>query len=262
MRSFIKTQQNLIVEAKTVGVSWTGQAGFSFKDTKGSVYFLDPYLSNVCSQSIGYHRMTPPPVEAGDVVADYILVTHGHRDHLDDGSVPEIADKNPASTFIGPPSCINRFLELGIPAERLVAIRRNQQKEIGNITAKAVLAHHTSDSIGYVLKFDDLVFYITGDTTYSDDLIAITDEKPDVMMTCINGRLGCMNIHDAARLTGHIQPQYAVPMHYGMFKENTADPNEFVRQAEAGSGIVNGTVMKQGEWYLFSKEQGFVLYNE
>lgn len=220
---------------------------------------MDPYLSNVCSQSIGYHRVVPPPVEPSGVVSDYILVTHEHRDHLDDGSIPEIAAKNPLLTLIGPPACISRFLELGISSERLVTVRRNQQIEIGNITVKAVLAYHTDDSIGYVLKFDDVTFYITGDTTYSDDLIAIADEKPDVMMTCINGRLGCMNIHDAVRLTGHIQPRYAVPMHYGMFKENTADPNEFVRQAEAGSGIVNGFVMKQGEWYIFGKKKGFVL---
>lgn len=52
--------------------------------------------------------------------------------------------------------------------------------------------------------------------------------KPDLMMTCINRRLGCMNIPDAARLTAHIQPKYAVPMHIGMFKENTANPKEFV----------------------------------
>lgn len=70
-----------------------------------------------------------------------------------------------------------------------------------------------------------------------------------------------MNIADAARLNGHIQPQFAIPMHYGMFKENTADPDEFIRQAEAYSGITKGVILQQGTWYLFSRDQGFVLNN-
>lgn len=262
MSSFIDIQQDLVIGAEEVGISWTGQAGFAFKDAARCVYHVDPYLSNVCSQSIGYHRVVPAPVEAGEVVADFILVTHEHRDHLDDESIPAIAEVNPDLVFVGPPSCISRLLELGIAPERLVTIRRGQEKKIGHAVVKAVLARHTDDSVGYVLHFGDLRFYITGDTTYSDDLLAVTGEKPHVIFACMNGRLGCMNIPDAARLTGHIQPQFAVPMHYGMFEENTADPEEFVRQVEAYSGITKGVIVKRGEWYSFSKEQGFASTNE
>lgn len=259
MSSFIHIQKKLDVDPQTVGISWTGQAGFAFKDSAGLVYHVDPYLSNVCSQSVGYHRAVPAPVAAKDVVANVLLVTHEHRDHLDDGSVPAIAKANPELVFAGPPSCISRFLELGISSRRLVTIRRGQDRKMGNAIIKAVPAYHTDDSVGYLLHFGESVFYITGDTTYAEELIAVTDENPHVIMTCINGRLGCMNIADAARLTGHIQPQFAVPMHYGMFTENTADPEEFVRQAEAYSGITKGFIMEQGAWYVFSKEQGFVL---
>lgn len=260
MDSFTDIQQQLAVEQETVGISWTGQAGFAFKDSSGSIYHVDPYLSNLCSQTIGYHRITPAPVTAENVITDFVIITHNHKDHLDDESLPAITRANPDASFVAPPSCISYLRELGITSE-LIPISRGQQKKTGNMMLKAVTAYHTDDSVGYVLQFDDIVFYITGDTTYSDDLIAVKEEEPDVMIPCINGRLGCMNIADAARLNGHIQPQFVVPMHYGMFKENTADPDEFVRQAEAYSGITKGVILQQGMWYLFSRDQGFVLNN-
>jgi L-ascorbate 6-phosphate lactonase len=260
--SFIDIQQNLEVETGKVSISWTGQAGFAFKNLTGLVYHVDPYLSNICSQTIGYHRAVPAPVKAKDVIADFIMITHEHHDHLDDKSIPVIAEANSELAFVGPPSCISCLLGLGISPDRLITIQRNQERKIGDIQVKAVTAHHTDDSVGYVLHFGDLVCYITGDTIYSDDLIPVKDERPKIVMTCMNGRLGCMNIPDAARLVAHIQPRYAVPMHHGMFTENTADPNEFVRQVEAYSGITKGFIMEQGKWYLFSKEQGFVLSEE
>lgn len=259
MNSFTDIQQQLEVNSGTVGISWTGQAGFAFKDSSGLIYHIDPYLSNFCSQTIGYHRLTPPPVQAENVIADFIFITHNHKDHLDVPSLPTIAEANAEASFVAPSSCITDLEELGIASTQLISIRRGQQIKTGNISCRAVIAYHTDESVGYVLQFNNIVFYITGDTTYADDLVAIKEEEPDVMMPCINGRLGCMNIADAARLSGHIQPEFVIPMHYGMFKENTADPNEFVRQAEAYSGITTGVILQQGVWYLFNKNQGFVL---
>lgn len=261
MSSFTDIQQQLTIDQGTAGISWTGQAGFAFKDSSGLIYHVDPYLSNLCSQTIGYHRIMPAPVKAKNVITNFIIITHNHKDHLDDESLPAIARANPGASFVAPPSCVSYLQDLGITSGRLIPISRGQQKKTGNIRLKAVTAYHTDDSVGYVLQFDDIVFYFTGDTTYSDDLIAVKEEEPDVMMPCINGRLGCMNIADAARLSGHIQPEFVIPMHYGMFKENTADPDEFVRQAEAYSGITKGVILQQGAWYLFSRDQGFVLNN-
>jgi L-ascorbate 6-phosphate lactonase len=257
MSDFIIKQQKMHVPSGQIGISWTGQAGFAFKDPSGLVYHIDPYLSNICSKYIGYHRAIPAPVEAKDVEADFLFFTHEHRDHLDPESVPIIAGANPNAILVGPPACISVLLELGIASERLITLKRGQEKKIGNALVGATLAYHTDDSIGYVLNFGEVKVYITGDTTYSDDLISVADSKPDVMIPCINGRLGCMNIPDAARLTAHIQPRVAVPMHHDMFIENTANPHEFVRQAEAYSGITKGFIMRHGSWYLYSKEQGF-----
>jgi L-ascorbate 6-phosphate lactonase len=259
MSSFTAKQKDLRVTEESVGICWTGQAGFSFKDSGGLTYHVDPFLSNVCSRYVGYHRAIPAPVEAGEMEGDFFLFTHEHRDHLDTDSVPIIAANanNKNAKFIGPPACMTRLLELEINANRLIAIKRGESVKIGNIEVKAVYAEHTDDSVGYILSFSTLKIYITGDTEYSIKLIEIGKEKPEIMICCINGRLGCMNIADAVRLTSHIQPNIAVPMHVNMFIENTASADEYIRQVELHSGITKGFIMEHGAWYNYSRTEGF-----
>jgi L-ascorbate 6-phosphate lactonase len=262
MATFIEDQNEIQVQPDCVGLSWTGQAGFAFKDAHGMIYHVDPYLSNACSRFIGYHRIIPTPIKAKDVKVNFVLFTHEHKDHLDPDSIPDIAKVNPSAVFVGPSSCISVLLGMGISPERLITINRGESQKIGNMQVLAVMAFHTDDSVGYVLNFNGLQIYITGDTTYSEDLIAVSDMKLDLMMPCINGRLGCMNIPDAARLTSHIQPAYAVPMHIGMFKENTANPEEYIRQVEAYSGMVKGFIMEYGRWYLFDKNKASLALSQ
>ena len=45
-----------------------------------------------------------------------------------------------------------------------------------------------------------------------------------------------MNYKDAAKLARQLDVKVAVPAHYGMFKENTEDPNNFKKELN-DSGI-------------------------
>ena len=58
----------------------------------------------------------------------------------------------------------------------------------------------------------------------------------DVMFVCINGRLGNMDYREAAKLAKALPCRVVVPNHYGMFAENTVDPDLFVNEM-SGSGI-------------------------
>lgn len=257
MTRFAVLQRSLRPSAGEIALSWTGQGGFAFKDAAGLVIHLDPFLSDVCARYVGYHRAIAPPADADDWRGDHYLFTHDHRDHLDTDAVPTIAANNPDATFYGPPSCISRLLELRIDPQRLTTVRSGQSLAIGGAIVRAVPAVHTGDSVGYVLVFGEINVYVTGDTLYSDDLIAAAGERPDLMMCCINGRLGNMNIADAVRLTSHIQPDIAVPMHVNMFVENTASPQEYVRQVGLHGGLTRGIVMEHGAWYLYGKAGGW-----
>ncbi|MCC2686279.1 MAG: metal-dependent hydrolase [Paenibacillaceae bacterium] len=264
--NFAQVQKRIKPPSGQFAVAWTGQAGFSFKSAEGAVIHVDPFLSDVCSRYIGYHRAIDPPVEIEHIRGDYFLFTHEHRDHLDSDSVPIIAANNPGAVFAGPPACVVRLLEIGIPWERIRPIARGGKLALGDVGVSAVLAYHTDDSIGFVLDFAGAQVYISGDTTYSDELIGAVSGAAgtglELMMVCINGRLGCMNIPDAARLTAHLQPRVAIPMHVDMFVENTADAGEYVRLVQAYSGTTQAVKIQYGEWYLYGKEHGLCLEEE
>jgi L-ascorbate metabolism protein UlaG (beta-lactamase superfamily) len=264
--SFAEAQQRIQPASGQFAVAWTGQAGFSFKSAAGVVIHVDPFLSDVCSRYIGYHRAVDPPVEMKRIRGDFFLFTHEHRDHLDTDSVPAIAANNPGAIFAGPPACVVRLLEIGIPWERIRPIARGGKLALDGVGVSAVLAYHTDDSVGFVLDLEGMPVYISGDSTYSDDLVGAVGGAVgpglELMMVCVNGRLGCMNIPDAARLTAHLQPRVAIPMHVDMFVENTADAGEFVRLVQAYSGTTQAVKMQYGKWYLYGKEQGLRLEGE
>ena len=53
-------------------------------------------------------------------------------------------------------------------------------------------------------------------------------ETARAALELINGKLGNMNLTEATQLMTEMRPRLAVPAHYGMFAENTADHAEFV----------------------------------
>ena len=55
----------------------------------------------------------------------------------------------------------------------------------------------------------------------------VKDRRIDLMIICINGRLGNMNVDEAVRLTEILAPRLGIPTHYGMFESNTEDPEKY-----------------------------------
>ena len=63
---------------------------------------------------------------------------------------------------------------------------------------------------------------------------AIADEKPDVTLICINGRLGNMNTEEALTVARRIGAKVNIPTHYDMFASNSADPALFAEHIPGG----------------------------
>ncbi len=208
-----------------IGIWWIGQGGFIFKTSENKIIAVDPYLSNSIEKKSGYKRMVEVPINAEEVAADLLLCTHDHLDHAD----PETIDKiENVKVFIGPESVCKIYRLCGIPEKKVVRINRGEEKTFGNMKIFATFARHTEDSIGYVLNLNGITIYISGDTEYDEKLREVSKFNPDIMLVCINGRWGNINVEEAALLTKDVNPKLVMPMHYGMFKENTADPNDFL----------------------------------
>lgn len=217
-------------------ITWLGQAGYimDFIDCRLCV---DPYLSDEVEKIEGMKRMVPIPVMPEELDVDYILFTHNHLDHFDEMSIRRLAGY--PITFIGPESCMEKLKDCNIRTG--IRLERYNQVVIGNrIAVRATYACHTRDSIGLLIQDKEKCMggmYMTGDTEYSEVLTEVKKYEPDTMITCINGKLGNMDCESAARLAGEIGVKMAVPCHYGMFEDNTENPERF-RTALEGTGIL------------------------
>jgi|GEM_PF-249588 len=218
---------------------WLGQGGFALKTPQGKLVLVDPYLAG----TPGVDRLVPPALAPRNVVGDaerqqatkfpdLVLCTHDHSDHTDPIALKEIAATSQAR-FVGPPSSTKLMADNGLPADRIDTIRRGETREFDGIRVRAVYAKHTDDSVGYVLSFGPTTVYITGDSEYDPQLAGVKALKPDILLVCINGKWGNMSAADAAKLTAEIGPKVVIPMHYGMFANNTVDPQTFVEAAKA-----------------------------
>ncbi len=250
---------NVKVEPGRVAMHWLGQGGFAFKAHAGEVIVVDPYLSD----SADSVRLADIPVRPKDVRLDYLFLTHDHVDHTDPQSAPVLAQNNPDSPIICPPSSARHLVKLGVPGKQIQTAMPGQSLEFPHFTAHVVAARHTEDSVGFVFEFneensepDNVAVYITGDTEYDDTLAdAVEDFGPDVLLVPINGRWGNMDAAQAARLAARIGPAEVIPMHYGMFAENTADPDEFLAllaAEEVPGATITPVVMRHNTCHVFS----------
>jgi L-ascorbate 6-phosphate lactonase len=213
-------------------ISWLGQAGFIYRFPGGAVICVDPYLSYAASGGKTRPRMMPIPVPASELVAHVVVLTHDHTDHFDEHTLRPLAERI-TTRFVGPSSCREHWINMELPAERFLALDWGQSIEIADVTFSATFAAHDSgskkDAIGIILEADRFKLYQVGDSEYTPQLVEqVQNLQPDLLLVPINGRLGNMNHVEAAQLTQAVNPHVVIPIHYGMFYHNTADPQDFV----------------------------------
>lgn len=233
-----------------LSVTWLGQAGFIYGFPGGATVCVDPYLSHAAGKGKSRERLTPVPLPAWQVRADIVVVTHDHTDHFDEITLRPLAEV-PGTVFLGPSSCREHWLAMGLPGERFLRLDQGESLEVAGVGLRALYAEHDSggrrDAIGVVIEADGFKVYQTGDSEYTERLVETGKGlKPDLLTVPINGRLGNMDHEQAARFTEAVAPRAAIPMHYGMFKDNTADPQDFI-DACKGVGVgARVVLMKTG----------------
>ena len=198
-------------------IRWIGQSGYILSDGK-TVICIDPYLSDVVNRVASRPRMVEAPIAPENLIADAVICTHNHIDHVDIDAIPHM---NKSLTFYAPTDCKETLSELGVT--KYMPFDEGTEYKIGDFTIGAVFADHTVPAVGVTVEYGGTVMYFTGDTYYHKKLKNV---KCDILFVCINGKLGNMDVNDAIKLANEIKPTTAVPNHYGMFESNTEDPKK------------------------------------
>jgi len=207
-------------------LKYFSHSAFQITTESGKVILIDPFLDGNPTS----------PVKSDEVEADYIILTHGHGDHI--GDAFKIAKRtNPL--FI----CVNELADYcaanGFNAHNM-HIGGGYNFDFGRV--KFTIAHHgsltpdnhyTGEASGVLLFIDGKVLYHTGDTGLFYDMKLIGElNKIDYMLLPIGDNF-TMGIDDAVKAVELTNPEVAIPMHYNTFPVIQADPNEFKSKVEA-----------------------------
>jgi L-ascorbate metabolism protein UlaG (beta-lactamase superfamily) len=182
---------------------------------------------------------------------DYIVVTHGHGDHL--GDTIEIAKKHGSTV-------ITNF-EIGLYLQRkgidkVHTMHIGGKYDFGDIKVKLTPAVHGSAIIedgniiyggnpaGVIVEMEHRKVFHSGDTGLTKDFELLANDYIDLAFVPIGGNY-TMDIDDAFIATKMIQPKMVAPMHYNTWPLIEADPEKFCQKvSEIG---IKCRVLKTGE---------------
>jgi L-ascorbate metabolism protein UlaG (beta-lactamase superfamily) len=257
--------------AQETKIKWFGHAAFSITTPKGKVLLIDPWLTNPSNPDA---KNGKDPLASVPKV-DYILLTHGHRDHV--GDAVEIAKKTGAILICNPELAGNLVKLADFPAKQadtdaIMGIGGEIKIADGEVTVAMTSAVHSSsvfnpkagpaeperayggNPAGFVLIIKDgPTIYHSGDTAYFKDMETIGEEyQIDLALLNIGGHFG-MEPRMAARAAKSVRARLAVPQHYATFPGIAPDASAFA--AELKKLSVPFYEMKPGETISFRGRQ-------
>lgn len=213
-------------------VTWLGQSGFMFENSRLKI-MIDPYFSDALGEKYPEKkRKFNVPEEYYEANPDVILITHEHVDHLDLDTLKKVLAKADKSvTLLCAESAYNKVVMLG-GDHNYVLLSPHSVWSVNGVTFYSVRAEHTDrTAVGFIIDDGKQTFYVSGDTLYNyeviDDVLDLAPDGVDYAFLPVNGRGNNMNANDAADFAYEIGAKCAVPTHYGLIDDLTAEEFDF-----------------------------------
>lgn len=212
-----------------IELTYLGHSSFLARIQNKNVLF-DPFISpNPKASKID-------PISIG---ADYILLSHGHEDHVADAE--SIAKRNNAMIVSNYEIAV-WFAQKGVEKYHPMNIGGSKQFDFG--TVKSVTAVHSStlpdgssggNPGGFVIEHAEGCFYYAGDTALTYDMKLIGEEfKIDFAIMPIGDNF-TMGIKDAIKAADWVGTKRIIGMHYDTFPYIAID-REAAKKAAAEAG--------------------------
>ncbi len=223
---------------KGTRVTWLGHATVLITTDKGTNILIDPFIAG--------NPKYPKDYELPDKV-QYILLTHGHGDHMSDAA--PVAQKH-GSKVVAIYELADYMQSQGVA--ETIGMNMGGTVQLDDVAVTMVEAKHSSCAqdkngthyvgvaAGYVLTVDEgPVLYHAGDTSVFGDMALIREiYRPEVAMLPIGGfyTMGPREAVHAARLLGAAT---ILPLHFGTFPPLTGTPKELASLVDKGVSVVD-----------------------
>jgi L-ascorbate metabolism protein UlaG (beta-lactamase superfamily) len=235
------------LDSNADGIMWLGHASFYIR-ARGKAFLIDP----VFGDHLFLRRCVPVDSQLDRIrQVDYVLISHDHRDHMDEGSLRSIATKFPNATFIAGLRSEDVLKEWTAPSNRVITAGWYQQIDVGDPDVKIYFLparHWSRRSLldtnwrlwgSYIIQIGDKILYFGGDSAYSEHFAELGEMFPkiDYFIVGIGAyepRWFMEQIHknpeEAVR--GFVESKAAVliPMHYGTFDLSDEPPSWPLKQ--------------------------------
>jgi len=220
-------------------LTWLGHGSWLLA-TGGQQILLDPFLD----------ESPTAPFPSDSVAADYILVSHGHFDHVAD--VASIANRTGA-TVVANYEIATWFANTqGV--EKTVAMNLGGSTRLPWGTVKLTLAHHSStlpdgssggSAGGYLLSLPECRIYFACDTALFLDMKFIGNTGIDLAVVPI-GDLFTMGPEDSIEAIKLLNPKRVAPAHYNTWPPIEQDAHAWAERVRAHTSA-DPIVLNPGE---------------
>lgn len=243
-------------------IVWLGHSSFLLR-FEGKTFLVDPVLYDLPLLK----RRTPLPCRPDSMPpVDYLLLSHGHRDHLDARSVRQVVARNPGLKAFGPLGMEKLLHQItrGLPFQQAgwyqqFLLDAGSDLELFFLPA----AHWHRRGLwdmnkvlwgSFLLKTKDKSLFFAGDTAMGPHfadiktlfgppdicLLPVGAYKPAFLMQ--QSHLSPLEAVEAFNLLGG---KRFIPMHFGTFDLSDEPPGEPVRQLEemAAAGKIKGRLV-------------------
>jgi L-ascorbate metabolism protein UlaG (beta-lactamase superfamily) len=219
---------------------WLGHAAVLI-ESDGQTILIDPFLTG----------NPAAPVKAGDLPAHFILVSHGHGDHLGD----TIAIAKAKGALVITNYEINEWLKKqGLDRVHGQQHGGSHQFPFGRV--KLTQAFHGSvlpdgsyggNPAGLLIEFrDGKKIYDAADTGLFGDMRLIGEEGIDLALLPIGDNY-TMGPDDALRAVKLIAPKKVLPIHYNTWDLIAQDADAWAERVRRETQA-QAVVLKPGEW--------------
>ena len=206
-------------------LTWLGHSCFQI-ETGGHTLLIDPFLTD--------NPMAA--ANADDLSPDFILISHGHGDHV--GDAVSIA-KRTGATCLSNFEIVSWLGNQGVETSHPQHIGGGFTHPFGHL--KLTIAHHGSalpdgsyggNPAGLLLTLGETKIYHAGDTGLFSDMKLIGDEGIDVAILPIGDNF-TMGPADSIKAIQFLQPKSVIPMHYNTWPLIEQDVNAWSKQVKS-----------------------------
>jgi L-ascorbate metabolism protein UlaG (beta-lactamase superfamily) len=221
-------------------ITWLGHATVLVRTAQGSNILIDPFIA----QNPKYPKGFALPEKI-----DYILLTHGHGDHISDAA--PVARKH-GSTVVAVYELAAYIGGKGVA--QTIGMNLGGTVQLNDIAATMVEAKHSAGAqddhgthyvgvaAGYVLTVaGGPVLYHAGDTALFGDMKLIGElYQPKVAMLPIGGHF-TMGPKEAALAARYLKAEMVLPLHFGTFPPLKGTPQELAALVDPTVQVVQWT---------------------